>query len=134
MFQPLRFTITFLIYTRLLPLAHNLINGIVIEYTEAACLKAHGLAFLSDFFKYGFVGITLDWIAEGMIEELRVLIEKLSFIMEGQIERAIDRVRSYNSHESSVEDSIRKGLEDVAAGRVIDGETVIYGIRRKYGV
>lgn len=85
----------------LLPLAHDLINGMVIENVEAAGLKAEDLAFLSDFFKYGFVGITLDWIGEGMTEEPRILIEKLSFIMEGQIERAIERaierVRSYQS-------------------------------------
>jgi len=45
--------------------------------------------FIADVYKYTFVGLTLDWIADGMREEPARLIERLSLVIHGGISTAL---------------------------------------------
>ena len=47
--------------------------------------------FIAHFYKYGFVGLLLDWIRQDMKETPEVLIERLAFLMQGNIASALKR-------------------------------------------
>ena len=46
--------------------------------------------FIADFYKYGLVGLVQDWIEHGMKENPKDIINKLSKIVEGNFEKALD--------------------------------------------
>lgn len=50
--------------------------------------------FIADFYKYGFVGLMLDWIKNGMKEEPQTIIDRLSSLVHGNITSALDNYRT----------------------------------------
>ena len=46
--------------------------------------------FIADFYKYAFVGLVQEWIENGMEENPEEIINKLSKIVEGNFEKALD--------------------------------------------
>ncbi|MGN0290378.1 MAG: TetR/AcrR family transcriptional regulator [Lachnospiraceae bacterium] len=47
--------------------------------------------FIANFYKHGFVGLILDWIAGGMKEEPQRIVERLSILIHGDIIKALKR-------------------------------------------
>ena len=50
-------------------LTFELIEGVVNEKAEGTGLPEEDKRFIADFYKYGFVGVMLDWIKDGMQED-----------------------------------------------------------------
>lgn len=50
--------------------------------------------FIADFYKYAFVGIMLNWIQEGMCEDPRCIVARLSTLIHGDITRALRKYQS----------------------------------------
>ena len=46
-------------------------------------------AFIAEFYKYGFVGIMLDWIERGMKQDYEEIVQKMSIMLHGNIARSI---------------------------------------------
>ncbi len=42
-------------------------------------------SFIADFHKYGFVGLMLDWIKQGMKEDYHEIVERMSVMLHGNI-------------------------------------------------
>ena len=44
--------------------------------------------FIANFYKYGFVGLLQDWIESGMKQKPKVIINKLSVMIDGSFDNA----------------------------------------------
>ena len=49
-------------------------------------------AFLAHFYKYAFVGLTVEWMQGGMKEEPARLVSRVNTVMEGNIAAALERM------------------------------------------
>lgn len=45
--------------------------------------------FIADFYKYGFVGVMLDWIGKGMKEDYTEITDRMSVTLDGSITNSI---------------------------------------------
>lgn len=73
----------------LFQLTHDLLMGVVEEKSAGLGLSEEEKAFIADFYKYGFVGIMLDWIKQGMKEDYQEITERLSTTLKGNITNSI---------------------------------------------
>ena len=49
--------------------------------------------FIANFYKYGFVGLMLEWIKDDMKEDPKIIVDKLSLMIQGNIKESLNRVR-----------------------------------------
>jgi len=69
----------------------RLLGGVVEEMAVGLGAREDDRRFIADFYKYGFVGLMLDWIDGGMAEEPESIVERLSILVEGDIGLALER-------------------------------------------
>ncbi|MDE7359760.1 MAG: TetR family transcriptional regulator C-terminal domain-containing protein, partial [Lachnospiraceae bacterium] len=67
----------------------NMIKEVVEEKCRGIALAADHKAFIADFYKYGFVGIMLDWISHGMKADYEKIVENMGVMLHGNMARAI---------------------------------------------
>ncbi len=70
-------------------LTYDLLILVVNEQAKDIHVSQKDREFIANFFKYGFVGITLDWIKDGMKEDPEVMIERLSALIHGDMQKAL---------------------------------------------
>lgn len=70
-------------------LTYKLIADVVEEKCAGVELPAEDKAFIANFYKYGFVGIMLEWIDRGMKDDYREIVEKMSITLHGNITNSI---------------------------------------------
>lgn len=68
-----------------------LIMGVVEEKAAGLSVRDEEKAFIADFYKYGFVGLMLEWISTGMKEEPAKIIDRLSILIHGDIADALNK-------------------------------------------
>lgn len=72
---------------------YKLTYDLLADVVNGICTEAHiaeeDKAFIADFYKYGFVGIMLEWIGCGMKEDYHKLVRKLSITMHGNLANSI---------------------------------------------
>ena len=73
----------------LFQLTHNLLIGVVEEKSVGLEITEEAKAFIADFYKYGFVGIMLDWIKQGMKEDYQEITDRISITLKGNITNSI---------------------------------------------
>lgn len=78
----------------LFKLTHSLLFGVVEEKSAGLDITEEEMAFIADFYKYGFVGIMLDWIKDGMKEVYGDITDKLSITLKGNIANSIQNFSS----------------------------------------
>ena len=57
-------------------------------------VKEEDKQFIIDFYKYGFVGLALEWIRRDMKADPAIMAERLNTIMQGDLKRALQRFRT----------------------------------------
>ncbi|MDO4333957.1 MAG: TetR/AcrR family transcriptional regulator C-terminal domain-containing protein [Eubacteriales bacterium] len=70
-------------------LTYQLIADVVEEKCAGIELADDDKTFIAEFYKYGFVGIMLDWIARGMKDDYKQIVEKMSTTLHGTIANSI---------------------------------------------
>lgn len=70
-------------------LTYGLIANVVEEKSAGRALAPADKAFIAEFYKYGFVGVMLDWIAEGMKADYREITDRICALMHGSIDNSI---------------------------------------------
>ena len=50
--------------------------------------------FIADFYKYAFVGIMLEWISHNMSQSPEKIVERLSDLIDGDINRMLEKYRT----------------------------------------
>lgn len=71
-----------------------LIMGVVEEKAEGMNVREEDKAFIAHFYKYGFVGLVLEWVGRNMKEDPQKIIDRLSLVMDGNITSALERFRT----------------------------------------
>lgn len=80
-------------------LTYDLLIGVVEEQASSLDVCQADKEFIAHFYKYGFVGLLLDWIRQDMKEKPEVLIERLAFLMQGNIASALKRFQQTLPHQ-----------------------------------
>ena len=62
-------------------LTYDLIVGVVQEKSKDLDISGEDKKFIANFYKYGFVGIMLEWIQEGMKADIEELVNKMSLTL-----------------------------------------------------
>ena len=70
-------------------LTHNLLMGVVEEKSKGLDITEEEKSFIADFYKYGFVGVILDWIGKGMKEDYTEITDRMSATLDGSITNSI---------------------------------------------
>ena len=73
----------------LFQLTHGLIMGVVEEQSKDSLLTKEQKNFISDFYKYSFVGIMLDWIRQGMQSDYVSICDNMCITIHGNITNSI---------------------------------------------
>jgi probable dihydroxyacetone kinase regulator len=80
-----------LLETYLYRMTHGLLFDVIDESSVGLSVTAEHKAFIADFYKYAFVGLTLDWIRTDMREEPEAFIARLSRLLEGEFRRNLEK-------------------------------------------
>lgn len=74
-------------------LTYDLLINVVEEKSQGMSIRPEDKQFIADFYKYAFVGLTLDWVRRNMKEDPQVMIDHLTKLVTGNITTALDRYR-----------------------------------------
>ena len=103
--QTMRYVVLPQTVRRLLPQSINLITrmikttslilmiGVVEERAAGMSVRAEDKEFIAHFYKYAFVGLTLEWIRGGMKEAPAAIVERVSTVTHGGITNALEACR-----------------------------------------
>lgn len=80
-------------------LTYRLIADVVEEKCTDVKLAPEDKTFIAEFYKYGFVGVMLDWIDRGMKDDPAVIVEKMSITLHGNIPHSIHNFEKAAQHE-----------------------------------
>lgn len=69
-------------------LVYPIIYSEIIEKSKGKNLREEDKKFITDFYKYAFVSIVLDWINNGMIENPELIVLKVSNLITGTVNHA----------------------------------------------
>ena len=70
-------------------LTYQLIADVVEEKCTGMQVAEEHKEFIAGFYKYGFVGVMLDWIKDGMQEDYSTIVKKMSLTLHGNISNSI---------------------------------------------
>lgn len=74
-------------------LTYDLLINVVEEKSLGMSIRPEDKQFIADFYKYAFVGLTLDWVRHDMKEDPQVIIDHLTKLVTGNITTALERYR-----------------------------------------
>ena len=74
-------------------LTYELIVNVVEEKCKGIAIADGDKRFIADFYKYGFVGIMLDWIDKGMQEDYHKIVMMMGTALDGNIARSIENFK-----------------------------------------
>ena len=70
-------------------LTYDLIAGVVEEKSKGLDLMEEDKKFIANFYKYGFVGIMIEWIQAGMKEDIEELVNKMSLTLHDTVTTSV---------------------------------------------
>jgi len=70
---------------------HHLLMDVVRKKAEGLPVHEDEMTFIAQFYKYAFVGILLEWIRAGMMQKPVDIVEKLSVLIQGNMEATLER-------------------------------------------
>ncbi|GLC31640.1 TetR/AcrR family transcriptional regulator [Clostridium omnivorum] len=74
-----------------------LLMGVIEEKAAGLSVREDDKAFICNFYKYGFVGLIEQWIRTGMREDPSAIVERLSILIQGDIEQALKKFKKDKS-------------------------------------
>ena len=82
-----------LLYHYLYQVTYQLLYNVLEEKAQGTIIREEDKRFIVSFYKYGFVGLVIDWIDKDMKEEPNEIINRLSSVIQGSFEHALSNVR-----------------------------------------
>lgn len=83
-------------------LTYQLIVGVVDEKCIQADLRQEDRVFIAEFYKYGFVGVMLDWIEGGMRDDYEKIVEMMSITLRGCITTSIHNFQELRHSDNKI--------------------------------
>ena len=81
------------LYRYLYRVTYQLLYDVLEEKTEGMIVREEDKAFIANFYKYGFVGLVLEWIDGGMKEDPKLIIERLNSLIQGTFFHALNNAK-----------------------------------------
>ena len=81
------------IYRYLYKVTYQLIYNVLEEKAADMVVREEDKTFIADFYKYGFVGLVLEWIDNGMKEDPKQIIERLNALIQGSFAHALNNAK-----------------------------------------
>jgi probable dihydroxyacetone kinase regulator len=75
-------------------MTQQLVMNVVEESAQNMEISQRDKQLIADFYMYAFVGILLSWISNQMTEDPAYLVERISILVQGDIRRALQRLRT----------------------------------------
>lgn len=72
-------------------ITYNLLISVVEEKAEGMRVRDSDKQFIAHFYKFGFVGLMLEWIRKGMKEDPTEIVGHLGVLLQGDIKRALEK-------------------------------------------
>lgn len=80
-------------------LTFDLIESVVEEKSAGQSICEDEKQFIANFYKYGFVGIMLDWIKQGMRTDYHEIVEQMAVTLKGNVANSIDNfAKKHETH------------------------------------
>ena len=73
-------------------MVYDLLFDVVCELSEGYSISHENQQCITNFYKYGFVGVVLEWVKNGMNEVPEALVERVSQMIHGQFLLAIQNM------------------------------------------
>ena len=81
------------LYRYLYRVTYQLLYGVIEETAEGMIVREEDKVFIANFYKYGFVGLVVEWIEDGMKEDPKVIIERLNSLIQGTFSHALNNAK-----------------------------------------
>jgi probable dihydroxyacetone kinase regulator len=75
-------------------LTYDLMIGVVEEKSAGMQVRQEDKEFIADFYKFAFVGLMLDWIRKDMKEDPKLIVDRLSTLVHGNVTDALNNYRT----------------------------------------
>ena len=73
---------------------YQLLYAVLNEMSKGMSIHEEDKAFIANFYKYAFVGLILDWVRRGMMEDPHAIVKESGILMEGVFAQALQRFRA----------------------------------------
>ena len=83
------------------PFVDNLLMNVIEEESADIAVRDEDKNFIAQIYTYIFVGLMLDWIADDMREEPKVIVDNLAILMQDSFSNALQRFK-ISDHTSKV--------------------------------
>lgn len=74
---------------------YQLLYNVVSEKAGNRVIREEDKRFVANFYKYGFVGLVTEWIADDMKEDPRVIVSRLNDLIEGSFDNALEKAANH---------------------------------------
>ena len=81
------------LYRYLYRVTYQLLYGVIEETAEGMIVREEDKVFIANFYKYGFVGLVVEWIEGGMKEDPKLIIERLNSLIQGTFFHALNNAK-----------------------------------------
>lgn len=81
------------LYGYLHRVTYQLLYEVLEEKAQGMVLREEDKAFIANFYKYGFVGLVIEWIEDGMREDPKVIINRLNSLIQGTFDHALNNAK-----------------------------------------
>lgn len=75
----------------------DLLIDVVEECSQGLNVRKNDKRFIADFYKYGFVGLMLEWIQHDMKQDPKEIVSQLNILIDGDVKRALEKQRQDKS-------------------------------------
>ncbi len=75
------------------PFVDNLLMNVIVEESADIAVRDEDKDFIAQIYTYIFVGLMLDWIADDMREEPKVIVDNLAILMQDSFSNALQRFK-----------------------------------------
>lgn len=75
----------------------DLLIDVVEECSQGLNVRKNDKRFIADFYKYGFVGLMLEWIQHDMKQDPKEIVSQLNILIDGYVKRALEKQRQDKS-------------------------------------
>lgn len=73
---------------------YQLLQDVIEEKAKDIPVRDKDKAFIANTYKFCFVGLVLEWLENGMKEDPHAIIERLSILLGGNLEEALEKFRT----------------------------------------
>lgn len=81
-------------------LASRLMEDFVAQQAEGLCVPQEDQRFIARFYSCALVGLAMQWIRDGMVEDPEAYINRMGLLLEGNIRRALETAAKNHSDKS----------------------------------